>query len=207
MTDLNSTVDSSPLKTILQGSYKPQQEFASDVSKIGYSYDPELSTMENKVFVSNETGKPSIAYRGSTTATDWVGNLKLGLGLKDPEAERRIQLADKVKQKYGDIDTIYGHSRGGLLAEQAGERTGAKVVTYNKATVPTDVFKNIRSEQTDVRTSRDIVSLPSFLQTGGKKQTLTTPVTTTVLGAHSISQLDNKPQPKSLISKFVGFFK
>lgn len=206
MTEQNPNGQSN-VKTILESSYKPQAEFAHNVAQIGYSYDPELSTMENKVFINNETGKPSIAYRGSTTAKDWVGNLKLGLGFKDPEAEKRIQLADKVKAKYGDIDTIYGHSRGGLLAEQAGERTGGKVITYNKATLPTDVFKTIRPEQTDVRTSRDVVSLPSFFQSGGQKKTLNTPITTTALGAHSISQLDNKPQNKNLISKFVGFFK
>lgn len=211
MTESNPIGEPSAVKTILESSYKPQADFAHNVAQLGYSYDPELSTMENKVFVNDVTGKPSIAYRGSTTAKDWAGNLKLGLGFKDPEAERRIQLADKVKAKYGDIDTIYGHSRGSLLAERAGEKTGAKVITYNKATVPTDVFKTIRPEQTDIRTSRDIVSLPSIFQTGGKKITLSTPITTTALGAHSISQLDNKPQPKSLISQFVSgaksFFK
>ena len=157
------------LKTIFQGSYKPQKEFAEDISKIGYDYDPELSSMENKVFINRETGKPSIAYRGSTTVNDWIGNAKLALGFKDPEAEKRIQLADKVKAKYGDIETIYGHSRGGLIAERAGERTGAKVVTYNKAVVPSDIFKNIRPQQEDIRVKGDIVSLPSFFQTGGKK--------------------------------------
>lgn len=176
------------LNTVFESSYKPQQEFAHDIAQHGYSYDPELSTMENKVFVSDVTGKPSIAYRGSTTVKDWIGNVKLGLGFKDPEAEKRIQLADKVKAKYGDIDTIYGHSRGGLLSEKAGERTGANVVTYNKATLPTDIFKSIRPEQTDIRTSKDIVSLPSFLQTGGKKKTISS---SSFFGAHSTKNLRN----------------
>jgi hypothetical protein len=175
------------LKTIFKGSYKPQREFAEDISKIGYDYDPELSSMENKVFVSRETGKPSIAYRGSTTATDWIGNLKLGLGFKDPEAEKRIQLADKVKAKYGEVDTIYGHSRGAILAEKAGERTGAKVVTYNKATLPQDIFKTIRPEQTDIRVKGDVVSLPSFLQSGGTKvERLNPSIFANELTAHSI---------------------
>lgn len=175
------------LKTIFQGSYKPQREFAEDISKIGYDYDPELSSMENKVFINRETGKPSIAYRGSTTATDWIGNLKLGLGFKDPEAEKRIQLADKVKAKYGDIESIYGHSRGGLIAERAGERTGAKVVTYNKAVVPSDIFKTIRPEQTDIRVKGDVVSLPSYFQTGGTKIERSNPsIFANELTAHSI---------------------
>lgn len=175
------------LKTIFAGSYKPQREFAEDISKIGYDYDPELSSMENKVFVSRETGKPSIAYRGSTTATDWVGNLKLGLGFKDKDVENRVQLADKVKAKYGEVETIYGHSRGGLVAERAGERTGAKVVTYNKATLPQDIFKTIRPEQTDIRVKGDVVSLPSFFQTGGTKiEKLNPSIFANELTAHSI---------------------
>ena len=175
------------LNTILKGSYKPQREFAEDINKIGYDYDPELSSMENKVFVNRETGKPSIAYRGSTTATDWIGNLKLGLGFKDPEAEKRIQLADKVKAKYGEVDTIYGHSRGALIGERAGERTGAKVVTYNKATLPQDIFKTIRPEQTDIRVKGDVVSLPSYFQSGGTKITKLNPsIFANELTAHSI---------------------
>lgn len=176
------------LKTIFQASYKPQRDFESEVSQLGYSYDPELSSMENKVFINKETGKPSIAYRGSTTATDWIGNIKLGLGFQDPELERRIQLADKVKAKYGDIETIYGHSRGGLIAERAGERTGAKVITYNKATLPEDIFKKIPSSQTDIKVKGDIVSLPSYFQSGGTKITKSNPsLFQNFLTAHSIS--------------------
>lgn len=181
----------SDIKTIFQASYKPQRDFQSDVEKLGYSYDPELSNMENKVFINTKTGKPSIAYRGSTTLDkDWVGNIKLGLGFKDPEAEKRIQLADKVKEKYGSIDTIYGHSRAGLIAEKAGEKTGAKVITYNKATLPEDVFKKIRPEQTDIRTKGDIVSLPSYFQTGGiKKEVSSKSIFNNFLTAHSTENL------------------
>jgi hypothetical protein len=178
-------------KTIFQASYKPQKEFAQDVAQLGYSYDPELSSMEDKVFYNPSTGKASIAYRGSVTAKDWIGNAKLALGFKDPEAERRIQLADKVKAKYGDIETIYGHSRAGYLAEKAGERTGAKVVTYNKATLPEDIFKKIRPEQTDIRVKGDVVSLPSFFQSGGTKiEKLNPSIFANELTSHSVSALE-----------------
>jgi hypothetical protein len=179
------------IKTIIKSSYKPQREFEQDISKLGYSYDPELSTMENKVFYDPKTKKASIAYRGSTTVNDWIGNVKLGLGFKDPEAEKRIQLADKVKSKYGDIENIYGHSRGGYIAEKAGEKTGANVITYNKATLPEDIFKNIRPQQTDIRTKGDIVSLPSFLQTGGQKKEINSsfPINN-IFSAHSTENLN-----------------
>jgi hypothetical protein len=183
-------MNNNDIKTIFQSSYKPQREFAEDVARLGYEYDPELSTMENKVFYDPKTKKASIAYRGSTTVNDWIGNIKLGLGFKDPQIEKRVQLADKVKEKYGDIGTIYGHSRSGLIAERAGERTGANVITYNKATLPEDIFKSIRPEQTDIRTKGDIVSLPSYFQSGGTKQEIisTFPINN-IFSAHSTENL------------------
>ena len=70
------------IKTIIKASYKPQRDAEADLVKLGYKYDPELSTMENKVFYDPKTGKPNIAYRGSVRVKDWIGNLKLGLGFK-----------------------------------------------------------------------------------------------------------------------------
>jgi hypothetical protein len=161
-------------KLILEASYQPQRQAEETLAKQGYKYDTELSTMENKVFYDPETNKPYVAYRGSVRATDWLGNAKLALGLKDENAERRIQLAGKVKEKYGQAPDTYGHSRGGYLSEQAGERYGGKSVTYNKAALPSDVFKTIRPEQTDIRTTSDIVSGLSVLQSGRKKKTIST---------------------------------
>ena len=162
------------IKTILNASYKPQSEASADLERLGYKYDPELSTMENKVFIDPKTNKPNIAYRGSVRVSDWIGNIGLGLGFKDPQIEKRVQLAEQVKQKYGQAPDTFGHSRGGLVSELAGEKTGGKSYTYNKATLPTDIFKTIRPEQTDIRTSSDIVSFLSGLQKGGKKETIKT---------------------------------
>lgn len=159
-------------KAIFEASYQPQREAEQTLSKYGYKYDTDLSSMENKVFYDPQTNKPYVAYRGSVRATDWLGNAKLALGLRDENAERRIALVEKVKQKYGVAPDTYGHSRGGYLAEQAGERYGGKTVTYNKAALPSDLFKPIRSEQTDIRKSGDIVSYLSVTQKGGKKQTV-----------------------------------
>jgi len=131
-----------------------------------------LFRSEDKVFYDPITNKPYIAYRGSVRASDWIGNAKLALGLRDEKAEKRIALAEKVKQKYGVVPDTYGHSRGGFLAEQAGERYGGKTITYNKAALPSDIYKKIRPEQTDIRKSGDIVSYLSFTQKGGKKQSI-----------------------------------
>ena len=173
------------ISKIIKASYKPQAEASSDLENLGYKYDPELSTMENKVFYDPKTGKPNIAYRGSTTVKDWIGNIKLGLGFKDPEAEKRIQLADQVKQKYGQAPDTFGHSRGGYSAEEAGERFGGKTYTYNK-----DIFYTTKSEQTDIRTKGDIVSLPSIFQSGGTKKEISSKgIFNNFLTEHSTSNL------------------
>lgn len=177
------------IKTILQASYKPQRDAEADLAKLNYSYDPELSTMENKVFVDKATGQPNIAYRGSVTAKDWLGNLKQIAGLRDTEAEKRVALAGKVREKYGVAPDTYGHSRGGRLSELAGEQYGGRSYTYNKATLPKDIFKTIRPEQTDIRTDKDIVSKLSILQRGGKKTTKKTGIFTSEIASHGLSAM------------------
>lgn len=171
-------------KEFLEASYKPQQEAAQQLAKKGFTYDEESSTMERKVFVKD--GKPYISYRGSVRATDWLGNLYAGLtGKPDPKMKKELEETEKVLKKYeGKEPTFYGHSRGGLTSEKAGEQFGGKVYTYNKATI--EPFKKIRKEQTDIRTTKDIVSLPSLLQRGGTKKTISSPFKQTLIEAHSI---------------------
>ena len=176
------------LKGILEASYKPQKEASQNLQMMGFSYDPELSSMENKVFVDSNN-KPHIAYRGTVRVSDWVDNLKMGLTGKSEKIDQKVDLAKLVQEKYGEAPTTYGHSRGSLAAEKAGEQTGGKTYTYNKATLPQDVFKTIRSDQTDIRTSKDVISLPSYFQSGGNKQTIKSGLFDNIFKAHSISQL------------------
>lgn len=199
------------ISAILEASYKPQREAESDLAKLGYKYDPHLSSMDTKVFYDAENN-PHIAYRGTVRAETWASNLKIGLGGKSKIDQEAVETAKKVKEKYGKAPTTYGHSRGGRSAELAGEATGGKTYTYNKATVPTDIFKNVRGEQTDIRTSKDIVSLPSVFQSGGKKQTITSSVFDNVLSAHSIGALKNKSENakstgSQLLNKTLSFGK
>ena len=64
----------------------------------------------------------------------------------------RVQAA--AESKYGKVITI-GHSQGGLLAQQLGRD---EVITLNKATRPSDLFRSPRKNQTDVRSTGDVVS-------------------------------------------------
>lgn len=180
------------IKEILKASYKPQNEASMDLERLGYKYDPELSSMDSKVFYDPKTNKPHIAYRGSVRLIDdWLDNINLGLGGKSKATEEAVGLAKQVKDKYGQAPDTYGHSRGGYKAEKAGEAVGGKTYTYNKATLPSDIFKSIRPDQTDVRTKGDIVSLPSYFQSGGMKQLIqpVNPFFNNILSNHSLDNL------------------
>ena len=154
---------------ILKSSYMPQKKAANYMSERGYGYDPLLSSMEQKVFVS-PSGKPIIAERGSVRVSDWL--------LEDPKIltgslfdTRRVAnakaLSKEVEQKYGVAPTLAGHSLGGYLAEK-GARKGSDVYTYNKGAGLPSVFSSTPKSQTDYRTTLDIPSALSVFQSGNK---------------------------------------
>lgn len=180
------------LQPILEASYKSQGEAQSSLGKLGYTYDPELSTMENKVFIEKATGRPSVAFRGSTRVSDWlIEDPAIALGIETPKQRRARELVQKVEAKYKQPTDVYGHSLGGARAELSG--ASGNIYTYNKAVGLGQIGKKLSTRQTDVRVARDIVSLPSLLQYGGKKTTLSSPLFGNAITAHSISQLQNKP--------------
>ena len=159
-------------KDVLKASYMPQSKAAAYLQKTqGYTYDPQLSSMQQKVFLNRE-GKPVITQRGSTRLSDWL--------IEDPAAlfgytnttrvKQAKQLAKDTKEKYGVDATVTGHSLGGYLAEK-GKTKGSEVYTYNKAAGLPSVFSSIPKTQHDYRTPLDI---PSFLgqYQGGDKNTV-----------------------------------
>ena len=79
------------LKGILEASYLPQRQASENLQMMGYKYDPELSTMENKVFVDKDN-KPHIAYRGSVRVSDWADNLKMALTGKSEKIDQKVDL-------------------------------------------------------------------------------------------------------------------
>lgn len=193
---------------ILKASYKPQQEASADLANLGYHYDPELSSMDTKVFYDPKTNQPHIAYRGTVRAETWLSNAKIALGGKSTIDQEAIDTAKKVQKKYGKAPTTYGHSRGGRSAELAGEATGGKTYTYNKAVLPTQIFKKVRAEQTDIRHSRDLVSLPGIFQSGGKKITYISPRNENFLSAHMIKSGNKNPTytKTGLLKNIIGFY-
>ena len=158
------------LKDNLKASYMSQSR-ASDYmhKKYGYSYDPQLSTMEQKVFI-DKTGQPIITERGSKRVSDWM--------IEGPSAllgytnTRRVnnaeQLSKQTKEKYNIAPINIGHSLGGYLAEKAGD-SSSKTYTYNKLAGIPSVFSDIPKNQYDYRTTLDIPSFLGQYQNGNKE--------------------------------------
>jgi len=121
------------IKEILKASYKPQVEAEQDFERLGYKYDPELSSMDSKVFYDPKTNKPHIAYRGSVRVIDdWLDNIKLGLGYKSKSVEESVGLAKQVQDKYGQAPDTYGHSRGGLKLKRLVKQLEEKLILIIK---------------------------------------------------------------------------
>lgn len=162
------------LADILKSSYMSQSKAASYLSdKYGYTYDPSLSSMEQKVFLT-PTGQPIIAERGSTRVSDFLW--------EDPRLAtyggsffdtRRVanakQLSKEVQEKYGMAPTLVGHSLGAYLAEKGAQATpGSDVYTYNKAAGLPSIFSSTPKNQYDYRTTLDVPSALSQFQSGNR---------------------------------------
>ena len=162
------------LKDLLKSSYLPQKKAEELMSQKGYTYDKDLSNMEQKVYVS-PTGKPIIAERGSTRVSDWtIENPQLLLGGVFGDSRRvsqSKQLSKETEAKYGMAPTLVGHSLGGYLAEK-GARKGSDVYTYNKGAGLPSPFYSTPKSQHDYRTSLDLPSALSSYQGGGQHKTV-----------------------------------
>lgn len=161
---------SADLKDLLSASYKSQKEAEAMLKPKGYTYDKELSSMTDKVFLDSY-GNPLVLHRGSKRVLeDWIqSNLPLAVGLEkySPRFQKGKEVVQKVREKYpGTTITSASHSLGGSI----GERSGAdRIITFNKGAGLGDIGKNIPGSQTDIRTKYDIPSLLSTYQTGGTK--------------------------------------
>lgn len=178
---------SADLKELLQASYKSQRQAKEMLEKKGYKYDPELSSMTDKVYLDPK-GSPVVLHRGSVRVSDWIGsNLPLAVGLESisPRFKKSKEVINQVKKKYeGRPVTSVGHSLGGSLAEKSG---ADKAITYQKGTGLFDVARQIAPNQIDIRSKFDLPSALSSYQTGGQRIQLKGPLNP--LSTHSVERL------------------
>ena len=166
---LGGSLSSNDLNTLLKASYDVKTPLPE-----GFVYDKSISSNTSKVFYNPSTKQAVVAHMGTQGVADWGNNAIFALagktGYKMTSRYREAQEVQKLaEKKYGkeNITTI-GHSQGGLQAEILGTR-GKETITVNKATRPLSVFEKTAKNQTDVRSSADLVSAFAPFQKKGKK--------------------------------------
>jgi hypothetical protein len=113
------------------------------------------------VFVNNDTGERTIAFKGSADPfslsgnTDWGNNLRQGMG-KDAYYYTQAQTISNnvAASPFGDSTHYTGHSLGGGLASAASRASGAPATTFNAASLNKDTVP-----QPDMSGTIDAVSV------------------------------------------------
>jgi hypothetical protein len=165
--------------------------------KIGdYYLDNDLSTRKAKVYYDPKHDKVIVANRGTTsTASDWFNNYKYITGSYDKTD--RMKQAKKVQKeaidKYGRVDVNIGHSQGAVITRKLNDLgLTNEVINVNPAITTERQKKN----EHNIRSSRDIVSMPSLLNPFMKnKKNLTIKADTfNPLTEHSADILERIPE-------------
>ena len=211
------SLSSEDLNTLLKASYDIKTPLPQ-----GFIYDKAISSKTSKVFYNPNTKQAVVAHMGTQGITDWGNNAIFALagktGYKMTARFKEAQdVQKKAEKKYGkeNITTI-GHSQGGLQAEILGTR-GKETITVNKATRPLTVFEKTAKNQTDVRSSADLVSGFAPFQKKGKKGVTIKAETYNPLTEHATDILDRydgkigtdtysaKKQKKTKFNPISGF--
>ena len=166
------TLNSRHLHSLLEASYARTDEARKIGKENGFLMDEELSNRKHRVF-TDKHDNAFIAFTGSRTYGDVITDGMLAVGLADftHRFSDSTKLAEKVKKKYHHSPILaIGDSLGGTLAEHV-NKTGFidKVITTNKGVGLFGIGKKLKSNQTDIRSTTDLVSLLSNSQYGGKK--------------------------------------
>jgi hypothetical protein len=187
------------IKDVIDLSYTNKKDKAPD----GYVLDKELSDGRVKVYKDLNSDQVIVAHRGSSGWKDWLdnayyatpGNIKSSGTYKTHKKKH-----DKALDKYGADNVIaIGHSRAGKYVEELNKDQKVKeVLTYNKAVGLHDAFQKNPDNQTDIRSSRDLISGLTPFQSS-KNKVVTIPSNTfNFLKAHGTSALS------SLGNKLIG---
>ena len=182
------------LRSLINASYSGTNDAEQIGLKLGYKLDRDLSNRKHKVFTDAQN-KPVITYTGTRTLGDVItdGALAVGLGGFTQRFQESKRVANKTRAKYGQPLTIAGHSLGGSLAEHSGSKKD-KIITVDKGVGLFGIGKRIKSNQTDIRTTTDPVSLLSLTQSGGKKITVPNSKIINPLDAHNFRTISRVNQ-------------
>ncbi len=93
------------------------------------------SAFRARVYVkgANESAEFVVAFRGTTSGTDWQANLRQGVGLSSDHYTRALIIGRALARNPDANVTITGHSLGGGLASATAIASGRNASTFNAA--------------------------------------------------------------------------
>jgi len=146
------------LYDVLSNGYKDKKKKSKNLN--GYVMDEQLSNKHYQTYYDPKDKKLLFNVTGTRpTASDWLNNINLGLGIGFKESKRYKEshkaLRD-AKQKYNAQNAVVtAHSKGGLIANYISSK-GDNVVTLDAAQT---IGNKSQSGSKNYRTNGDIVSL------------------------------------------------
>lgn len=173
---IHSVSKGKPTANFSKAVYLRPDDRESYLKDSNYIIDNELSN--DKILVGyNPISKDTItAFRGTKEGKDWGTNLLVGLGLDKLGSRYKngLSTTKKVIEKYPDFSvTTSGHSLGGRLSSQIGNKLGLENHNYNGSSSLSDI-KNLRGLQSNPKsfnytTLGDPVGMSSLIGSGGVK--------------------------------------
>jgi len=159
----------------------------------GYTVDKSLSGLRVQVYHNSQNNKTVVVHRGTDSIQDLGTNLSMSLGYKGKRFNHAKKIQKQAESKYGRNNLItMGHSQGARWSEMLGNKdNNNEVITFNKPTLPLDLLqgKKVKQNQTDIKTSRDPVSILRRFQIGKKAKVMKSK-TFNLLKEHGVNALN-----------------
>ena len=162
------SLSSQDLKWFLKASYNRSHSDYKD-----FRVDKQLTGQRVQVYHNPQTKQTVVVHRGTKGFHDAVTDLRYTFGDKSSKRfQHSTSIQRQAEQKYGAKNvTAVGHSLGSVLGETVGNKS-KEILTLNKPVCLADLHSCIPSHQTDIRASRDPVSLLRPFQRGQKAVTI-----------------------------------
>ena len=147
-----------PLKDILHNSYKKKKDMTDDIH--GYVLDKQLSGTRVQVYHNKDKNHTVISHRGTNSLSDIMTDARLLIGDRSGNRYKHANdISDKAHQKYkGSKFSQIGHSLGADIASNTANKDD-EVIRYNGPTTTHDLLKPQSSNEYNIHTSLDPISI------------------------------------------------
>lgn len=133
----------------------------NDIAQIGLKPQDLVSAQSSfraRIYVkgANESAQFVVAFRGSTSASDWQANFRQGVGLSSDHYQRALNIGMRLAMRPGADVMITGHSLGGGLASAAALASGRDAATFNASGLSDTTIARANAIRTDAGIGRAV---------------------------------------------------